>query len=244
MIEVKDIIKEVARLNKASATIRGYANHCIASLSRDEYEALRLAERMLDQMSFRLELKAIIPEEGADNKESHADNWLLPNPSEVEALDEYETTRLWAKSEPRYWVQIIVDKVDGLPDVEVCLFHEVDSMPKEEMEALVVIMPGKTLEDAYANYTPSVIEETFSKAELRQLHEYFKWIPCVRKIRARRATAPDNHSVGQGAVGVSRGEDWIEFTKHDCYSLPFQVVGFYSLRDRWGEYMALKEAKE
>ena len=55
------------------------------------------------------------------------------------ALDEVKTADLWEKSEPRYWVTLIADEVDGYSEVPITLFHT--EMSNEELARLVVLSP-------------------------------------------------------------------------------------------------------
>jgi len=143
------------------------------------------------------------------------------------ALDEVKAADLWDKSEPRYWVTLIADEFDGYSEVPFTLFHT--EMSNEELARLVVLAPGRSIDDVAHWYTASAIEQTFSKAEAKQLYAYFKQRGNVR-LRARRAYSPTNNSMGVGATPVGGGNDFYTFSEEPGYSLPFKVWGYFDLR--------------
>ncbi|GAJ14419.1 unnamed protein product, partial [marine sediment metagenome] len=143
------------------------------------------------------------------------------------ALDEVKTADLWAKSEPRYWVTLIADEVDGYSEVPITLFHT--EMSNEELARLVVLAPGRSIDDVAHWYTASAIEQTFSKAEVKQLYAYFKQRGNVR-LGAHRAYSPTNAAMGVGAIPVGGGNDFYTFSEEPGYSLPFKVWGYFDLR--------------
>jgi len=145
------------------------------------------------------------------------------------ALDERATAELWDRSEPRYYVTVIASEFDKCQNVHFYLFHT--EMSNEELAPLVVLAPGRTIDDVANWYTASVIEQTFSKAEVRQLHAYFSQFGGMR-LKAKRVQPPDNHCIGYGAYPVGGGTDFYTFSEADDYSLPFKVWGFFDLRDR------------
>lgn len=146
------------------------------------------------------------------------------------ALDEAQTAYLWDKSEPRYWVTVIISEFDGYQNVDFHLFHT--EMSNEELAPLVVLVPGRSIDDVAHWYTRSVIEQTFSKDEVRQLHAYFSQFHDMR-LKAKRAHPPDNHSIGYGAYPVGgHGNDFYTFCEVPGYSLPFKVWGYFDLRNR------------
>ncbi|NVM21738.1 MAG: hypothetical protein HWN68_08160 [Desulfobacterales bacterium] len=145
------------------------------------------------------------------------------------ALDETKTAELWAKSEPRYWVTVIISEFEGYRNVDFDLFHT--EMSNEELSRLVVLGPGRSIDDVANWYTASVIEQTFSKAEVKQLHAYFsQW--CSVRLKARRASPPTNDGIGYGAIPVGGGTDFYTFCEVPDYSLPFKVWGYFDLRHR------------
>ncbi len=146
------------------------------------------------------------------------------------ALDEVKTADLWGKSEPRYWVTLIADEFDGYSEVPFTLFHTTE-MSNEELARLVVLAPGRSINDLAHSYTVSAIEQTFSKTEVKQLYAYFKQQGNVR-LRARRAYSPPNNSMGVGAIPVGGGNDFYTFSEVPGYSLPFKVWGYFDLRHR------------
>ena len=143
------------------------------------------------------------------------------------ALDEAQTADLWDKSEPRYWVTVIISKFDGYQNVDFHLFHT--EMSNEELARLVVLAPGRSVDDVAHWYTASAIEQTFSKAEVKQLYAYFKQRGNVL-LKARRANSPTNDSMGVGAIPVGGGNGFYTFSEADDYSLPFKVWGYFDLR--------------
>jgi hypothetical protein len=143
------------------------------------------------------------------------------------ALDEAKTADLWDKSEPRYWVTLIADEFDGYSEVPFTLFHT--EMSNEELAPLVVLAPGRGIDNVAHWYTASAIEQTFSKAEVKQLYAYFKQRGNVR-LRARRAYSPTNSSMGVGATPVGGGNDFYTFSEEPGYSLPFKVWGYFDLK--------------
>lgn len=143
------------------------------------------------------------------------------------ALDEAQTADLWDKSEPRYWVTVIILKFDGYQNVDFHLFHT--EMSNEELAPLVMLAPGRSIDDVAHWYTASAIEQTFSKAEVKQLYAYFKQWDIVR-LKASRAQPPDNHCMGYGAYPVGGGNDFYTFSEVPGYSLPFKVWGYFDLR--------------
>ena len=156
----------------------------------------------------------------------HAMNDAQDNRRET-ALDEVKTADLWDKSEPRYGVTLIADEFDGYSGVPFTLFHT--EMSNEELAPLVVVAPGRSIDDVAHWYTASAIEETFSKAEVKQLYAYFKQRGNVR-LRARRAYSPTNADMGVGAIPVGGGNDFYTFSEEPGYSLPFKVWGYFDLR--------------
>jgi len=144
------------------------------------------------------------------------------------AMDEVKTADLWDKSKPRYWVTLITDEFDGYSEVPFTLFHT--EMSNEELAPLVVLAPGRSIDDVAHWYTASAIEQTFSKAEVKQLYAYFKQRGNVR-LKARRAGPPTNDSMGVGAIPVGGGNDFYTFSEEPRYSLPFKVWGYFDLRD-------------
>ena len=145
------------------------------------------------------------------------------------ALDEVKTADLWDKSEPRYWVTVIISEFDGYQNVDFHLFHT--EMSKEELAPLVVLAPGRIIDDVAHWYTASAIEQTFSKAEVKQLSAYFKQWDNVR-LKVSRASPPTNDSMGYGAYPVGGGNDFYTFCEVPSYSLPFKVWGYFDLRHR------------
>lgn len=143
------------------------------------------------------------------------------------ALDETRTAVLWDKSEPRYWVTVINSEFDGYRNVDFHLFHT--EMSNEELAPLVVLAPGRSIDDVAHWYTASAIEQTFSKAEVKQLYAHFKQRGNVR-LKARRASPPTNDSMGYGAYPVGGGNDFYTFSEVPGYSLPFKVWGYFDLR--------------
>lgn len=148
------------------------------------------------------------------------------------ALDEAQTADLWDKSEPRYWVTAIISEFDEYQNVDFHLFHT--EMSNEELARLVVLAPGRIIDDVAHWYTASAIEQTFSKAEVKQLYAYFKQRGNVR-LKARRAYSPTNDSMGYGAYPVGGGNDFYTFSEEPGYSLPFKVWGYFDLRHRGRE---------
>ena len=149
------------------------------------------------------------------------------------ALDEAQTAYLWDKSEPRYWVTVIISEFDGYQNVDFHLFHT--EMSNEELARLVVLAPGRSIDDVAHWYTASAIEQTFSKAEVKQLYAYFKQWGNVR-LKAHRASPPTNDSMGYGAYPVGGGNDFYAFSEVPGYSLPFKVWGYFDLRHRGVNY--------
>lgn len=145
------------------------------------------------------------------------------------ALDEVKTADLWAMSEPRYWVTVINSEFDGYQNVDFDLFHT--EMSNEELARLVVLAPGRSIDDVAHWYTASAIEQSFSKAEVKQLCAYFKQWGNVR-LKACRASPPTNDSMGYGAYAVGGGNDFYMFSEVPGYSLPFKVWGYFDLRHR------------
>lgn len=144
------------------------------------------------------------------------------------ALDEAATAELWAKSEPRYYVDLVTIRYPGYKEVTFDLFHT--EMSDEELAPLVVLAPGRTIDDVAHWYTASAIEQTFSKAEVRQLYEYFSQHYEGDRLKVKRAGPPDNNCMGVGAYPVGGGTDFYGFSKAADYSLPFGVWGFFDLR--------------
>ena len=141
-------------------------------------------------------------------------------------LDEQKTAELWEKSEPRYCVDVIARDFKGFKNVNFRLFHSND-MPDAEVAALVVFAKGRTIEDL--TYPRSYIEQTFSEDEVGQLQEYFLlWDNLI--VSVNRASAPDNHIMGVGAVAVGGGTDCYMFSKVEGYFLPFEAWGYFDLR--------------
>jgi len=139
-----------------------------------------------------------------------------------EPIDEAKTAKLWAQSEPRYYINLITNRFPGYKEVVFHLFHRY--MPEEEARHFTV---GSNHLDPYV---ASYIEEAFSKEELRQLHKYFSEYYEPDRLRARVADPPDNHVIGYGAYPVGGGTDFYGFSEADDYSLPFKVWGFFDLR--------------
>jgi len=144
------------------------------------------------------------------------------------ALDEGATAELWAKSEPRYYADLVTIRYPGYKEVTFGLFHT--GMSNEELAPLVVLAPGRTIDDVAHWYTASAIEQTFSKAEVRQLYEYFSQHYEGDRLKVKRAGPPDNHCIGYGAYPVGGGTDFYAFSEEEGYSLPFGVWGFLDLR--------------
>ena len=154
------------------------------------------------------------------------------------ALNEGKTDELWAKSEPRYYASLVTPGYKGWQDVEFHLFHT--EMSEAEMSELVVLAPNRTIEDVSKWYTGTAIEQTFSRAEVLQLYDYFKVNYEGDCLKLKRAHAPGNHCMGYGAYAVGGGDDFYMFDHVENYSLPFKVWGYFNLRDceRVGEAVA------
>ncbi|MFP3976025.1 MAG: hypothetical protein ACOC6S_03745 [Chloroflexota bacterium] len=143
------------------------------------------------------------------------------------ALDEAKTADLWAKSEPRYWVTVIAFDFKGYPEVPIELFHR--RMSREELAALVVLAPGRTIEDLSNWYPATAVEETFSRDEIKELNAYFKQRGGTR-LKIRRAVPPTNDSMGAGAIPAGGCDDVFIFSEEPGYSLPFEVWGYFDHR--------------
>ncbi len=143
-------------------------------------------------------------------------------------LDEQKTAELWAKSEPRYYVDLVTIRYPGYKEVTFGLFHR--EMSDEEICRLVVFADGRTIDDL--TYPRSHVEQTFSKAEVRQLYEYFSQHYEGDRLKVKRAGPPDNNCMGFGAYPVGGGTDFYTFSDADDYSLPFKVWGYFDLRVR------------
>lgn len=149
------------------------------------------------------------------------------------ALDEAKTAELWDSSEPRYLAWVTEFDFEGYTEVSFALFRP--EMSVKELRPLVILAPGRTMDDVIHWYTVSYIEQTFSKAEVKQLYAYFK-VRGGARLKLRRAHAPTNGVMGVGSIPVGGGNDLYRFSKEPGYSLPFEVWGYFDLRDRDQEY--------
>jgi len=141
-------------------------------------------------------------------------------------IDEQKTAELWAKSEPRYYVDLVTIRYPSYKEVTFDLFHT--EMSDEEICRLVVFADGRTIDDL--TYPRSHVEQTFSKAEVRQLYEYFSQHYEGDRLKVKRAGPPDNNCMGYGSYPVGGGDDFYMFDKAENYSLPFKVWGYFKLR--------------
>jgi len=146
------------------------------------------------------------------------------------ALDEAKTADLWDNSEPRYFIWVVESNFEGYPEVSFALFHP--EMTAEDLRPLVILAPGRTMDDVTHYYTASYIEQTFSKAEVKHLYAYFRARGGAR-LKVCRAHAPTNDVMGVGAIPVGGGNDFYMFSEEAGYSLPFKVWGYFDLKPLW-----------
>ena len=141
-------------------------------------------------------------------------------------LDENATSELWSKAEPRYWVELITTDYPGYKKMTFHLFHT--EMTIDEMKPLIVLAPGRTMDDFMHSYATSSLEQTFSKEEVYQLYKYFSSTKANTKLKAKRTICtPDNNSMGYGAYPVGGVDDFYMFSREDGYNLPFSVYGYF-----------------
>ena len=141
-------------------------------------------------------------------------------------LDENATSELWHKAEPRYWVEITTTDYPGYKKLTFNLFHT--EMAADEIKPLIVLAPGRTIDDFMHSYASSSLEQTFNKAEVSQLSKYFSSTKSHTKLKAQKANcAPDNNSIGYGAYPVGGVDDFYMFSKENGYNLPFSVYGYF-----------------
>ncbi len=165
---------------------------------------------------------------------SEYDTWNPKKQAESDAahhrqdtcLDEQKIAELWAKSEPRYYVDLVTTRYPGYKEVSFDLFHT--EMTDEEICQLVVFAKDRTIDDL--TYPRSHVEETFSKAEVRQLYDYFATHYEGDRLKVKRAGPPSNDCMGYGAYPVGGGTDFYEFDRVEGYSLPFKISGYLDLR--------------
>lgn len=162
------------------------------------------------------------------------------------ALDEIATEKLWQRLPPRYTITLILTEHHGFKDVELSLFHN-KPLPKGDVAKLVVLNPNRELDDLLHSYVPSQIEDTFTKAEVKEINQHFMsdseaW--GVRKIQVRRSPAPVRRGIGLGAFPVGGSTDFLMLSEVPGYSLPYSVWGFYDLRTAASREKANAQAKE
>lgn len=144
------------------------------------------------------------------------------------SIDEEKTDELWSKSGPRYYASLVTTRYPRCKGMRLQLYLFHVEMPLEEAGKFLVLAPNRTLRDAV--YPASHVGQTFSKAEIRQLHAYFKAHFAPDRFRAERADTPSNNCIGFGAYPIGGLTDFYEFAKAKDYSLTFKVWGFYDLR--------------
>lgn len=233
---------------EAARVLRDYTDDYMISMSRAEFEAHKAAVSALSQLEIEKDIQKWAKECEGSLPNKVEDTWDDQEKARrtreergETALDEYETARLWAISAPRYAVNLIVDEISGYHNVEVHLFHLSDSMPRGEMAKLVVLAPNRTVEDVAEWYTATAIEQTFSKAEVQQLHAYLKQKGYFRGLKIHRAWCPDNNCLGYGAYPIGSGEGWHDFYQEEDYPLQFKVAGYFDLHPYWDAEAKAKE---
>ncbi len=135
-------------------------------------------------------------------------------------LDEPKTAELWAISRPRYYAHLVSE------ERTFYLFH--DGMPDDEICQLVVFGEGRTIDDL--TYPRSAIEQTFTRAEVMAMRQYFKADYPDFRLKLTRAGPPDNNCMGYGDYAVGGRDDFWMFPKSESYNLPFKVWGYF---ERW-----------
>ena len=154
------------------------------------------------------------------------DRKWVPEETVNSCLDECATAELWAKSEVRYRVDIIWTDFPEYGKTTFHLFHLCETMTNDEIQSLVALKPGKTIEDFRHDYAWTAVEDTFSKEEVQLLHNHFSTFGNL-KLKAHKANAPGNNWIGYGGQAVGGVDDFYAFYKAEGYDLPFQVEGYF-----------------
>lgn len=147
----------------------------------------------------------------------------------AEPLDESRTAELWAKAEPRYIVHVTTSQpLLHCKKPHFKLFHS--QMRDTDTISLVVLAPGNTIKDLRNSYTQSAIDQTFSKAEVKLIHDYFKkTFGDIRFQVIVAKNAPSNNCMGYGAECAGGGWEFETFYELPGYSLPFKIEGLVDL---------------
>lgn len=146
--------------------------------------------------------------------------------AQITEVDEKLRLR-WRNIEPRFWVYVITPRYPHrgwvYKDVHIKLFHYDEASEKDAGSLLFGITDDP--------YVLSQVEETFTKGEIKQIHDFFSnyWRPPL-KTRAKRAPAPRYGYSGVGARAAGGLEDFYMFSEEPNYSLPFAMWGYVDLR--------------
>jgi hypothetical protein len=127
-----------------------------------------------------------------------------------------------------YNVDTTAGEYSGCKDVNFHWFH---SGKRSERRPYAQLIEGYEPTKKYVYYCEGYIDELFSEDEARQLKEYLDREHGdydVTTVSEAELPVLDN-VMGVGAMPVGGGDDFYMLSKKATYSLPFEVMGYFSL---------------